>query len=112
MDDQEIARYESIIEKESVPFRVGALVHHISLVSDEHGEGKTSGGFGAALHGLGKSIFSGGFWKKQEFDTKAYDERSQQRTRDLRNIEEKYLSKETKKKLEQTRRQRAATTTN
>lgn len=79
---------------------------------DEHGEGKATGGFGSALHGLGKSIFSGAFWKKQEFDVQAYEERSSERTRDLRNIEEKYLSKEVKKKLEQTRRQRAATTKN
>ncbi len=79
--------------------------------TDQHGDLSKSGGFGAALSGLSRQLFSGSLFKKQtQFDTDAYQSRQAERAREQQDIEEKYLSKETKKKLEQARRQRASTT--
>lgn len=80
--------------------------------ADQHGDlSKSGSGFGAALSGLSRQLFSGSLFKKQtQFDTDAYQSRQAERAREQQDIEEKYLSKETKKKLELARRQRASTT--
>lgn len=93
---------------------IRAATHRSSPINlaEEHGELKSSS-FGAALSGLGKQLFSGSlFKKKNEFDTEKYSSANAERAREVQEIEERLLSKEAKKKLEQARRNRAATTKN